>query len=94
MWTALRTCEPIGLVAASARMTIGASRPLAPCTVITRTPPPRFAELAGDRDVARAHGGEEALERGLLALLVLEREIEELGEDVVDLVAEARCGSA
>ena len=34
--------------------------------------------------------GEEALERGLLALLVLQREIEELGEDVVDLVAEAR----
>ncbi|RYE83065.1 MAG: hypothetical protein EOP19_14745, partial [Hyphomicrobiales bacterium] len=30
-----------GLLAASARMTIGASRPLAPCTVMTRTPPPR-----------------------------------------------------
>ena len=54
----------------------------------------RLGEFALDRSPARPHLGEEALQRRRGALLVRQRQVEELGDDVVDLAAEPRRGTA
>ena len=70
-------------------MTIGASSPLAPCTVITRTSSRIHLHVALDLGLRRAQPGDEALQRRRLAAFVVEREIEEFIERVVGLVARA-----
>ena len=47
----------------------------------------RVGEFALDRDFARSDLGKEPDERGLLMLLVRQREFEELADDVIDLRA-------
>ena len=66
-----RACA--GSAVASARITNGASRPLAPCTVITRT---ALAGADGSRLIStspRVEPGEEAVERGGFRALELQR---------------------
>ena len=74
----------------SGRNTIGASRPLAPCTVMTRTSlrPCSMSRLISR--VASRMTGEEARERGRRAVVVGQREVQELVERVGGIGAEAR----
>jgi hypothetical protein len=74
-----------GSAQASARITTGASRPLAPCTVITRTAS-SGADGSRDLDVAAREPVEEAVERGRSR-----RSNSSGGEQLVDRVA--RCGA-
>ena len=81
---------PAGGVVVSARITIGASSPLAPCTVITRTSSrvismSRFTSVCAVRSQATKPCSD-----GVSRALVVEREIEEFAQRVVGLVAEPR----
>ena len=47
-----------------------------------------LAQFALDRHFGAPHGGDETLQGGLLALLVLERQFHQLGQHVVDFLAQ------
>ena len=83
-------CEPCGGVVVSARMTTGASRPFAPCTVITRT----SSRAISMSRLTIVGGGpqerEKSLQRRRVAALIGERKLEELVERVGSFEAEPR----
>ncbi len=85
---AWRAAEPALQV--SGRNTIGASRPLAPCTVMTRT---SLRPCSMSRLISRvpcAQRGEEARERGRRVVVVGQREVQELVERVGGVGSQAR----
>ena len=71
-------------------MTIGASRPLAPCTVITRTSSRAISMSRLTSARAARSQATKPLQRGNFAPLVIECEIEEFVERVVGFGAEPR----
>ena len=70
-------------------MTIGASSPLAPWAVITRTSPRAAVHLALDRDVEAGEGGGQALQVAHARALGGQRLGQELVEGVLGLGAQA-----